>query len=342
MPPDLAASGAAIPPIERLRHMNAQTWQDFIYEWAHSLKARYARVELCGGAGDMGRDVVAFESATEDNPWDNHQCKHYDHPLTPTDVWPELGKLAYHTFQKDYSLPRRYIFVAPRGAGNALSKLLRRPDALRAGLFGAWERYCRREIISTSEVVLAKPLKAHIEATDFSIFSAASPLTIIEDHRKTPWHSFRFGGGLPLRADPPLPPTVISLHEVNYVRALLDAYEDRLGSTLSAADDLADTSLSTHFSRSRREFYSAESLREFSRDNVPLGTFDRFLDEVHDGVLDVVQAQHNDAYERVLAAVRQAKALQLTANALVSRTTTMDRGGMCHQLANDLRLKWRL
>jgi hypothetical protein len=70
-PPDLAVSGPALPPIMRLRHMDAQGWQDFIYEWTHSLKGQYARVELCGGAGDMGRDVVAFASPTTEDPWDN-------------------------------------------------------------------------------------------------------------------------------------------------------------------------------------------------------------------------------------------------------------------------------
>jgi hypothetical protein len=74
---------------------------------------------------------------------------------------------------------------------------------------------------------------------------------------------------------------------------------------------------------------------------VPAGTFESFLDEVQDGIDDVVQAKHQDSYERVLAVVKQAKTLQLTANALVSRTTTTDRGGMCHQLANDLRVRWR-
>jgi hypothetical protein len=82
--PDIALAGPAVPPIERLRHMSAQSWEDFILEWAHSLKSKYARAEQCGGAGDMGRDVIGFESATARDPWDNYQCKHYDHRLAPT------------------------------------------------------------------------------------------------------------------------------------------------------------------------------------------------------------------------------------------------------------------
>ena len=341
LPLDVAAVGPPVPPIERLRHMSPERWVDFVLEWAHSLESKYARVERCDGAGDMGRDVVAFASDNSEDPWDNYQCKHYDQPLAPAHIWLELGKVVYYTFIGEYSFPRRYAFVAPKGAGIALSKLLRRPDHLRQGLLGAWGRYCQRGITTTKEVVLDEALKGYIERIDFSIFGAVSPLTIIDDHRRTPWHVARFGGGLPSRPDALLPPSTLAPNETNYVRALLDAYEDRLGTSLGGSEDIGDPDLANHFSRSRREFYSAESLREFSRDNVPPGTFDRFLDEVHDGIIDVVQAVHPDAYERVLATVRQAKALQLTANALVARTLQTDRGGMCHQLTNDLRVVWR-
>jgi hypothetical protein len=338
---DVAVAGLVIAPIERLRHMSAQTWADFIFEWVHSLKSKYARTEQCDGSGDMGRDIVAFESLVKDDPWDNYQCKHYDHPLMPTDVWVELAKLAYYTFIKEYSLPRRYVFVAPQGAGNTLSKLLRRPDELRKGLFAAWDKYCHMKISIKNSVTLDASLTNHIKRMDFSIFTAISPLTLIEEHRSTPWYTARFGGGLPPRSNATPPPKSIAANETNYVRALLDAYEDHLRIVLGNVDDLSDEDLINHFSRSRREFYSAESLREFSRDNVPAGTFEGLLDEVHDGVIDVVQATHADAYERVLATVKQAKALQLTANALVARTWPADRGGICHQLANDLRVRWR-
>jgi hypothetical protein len=74
---------------------------------------------------------------------------------------------------------------------------------------------------------------------------------------------------------------------------------------------------------------------------VPAGAFEGLLEEVYDGVIDVVDADHADGYERVLAVAAQAKALQPTANVLVTRVTAADKGGMCHQLANDLRLRWR-
>lgn len=342
MAPDIAGAGPPIPPIERLRHMSATQWEEFVLEWAQSLTAKYARVERRSGAGDKGLDIVGFPDAKKATPWDNFQCKHYDHPLAPNEIWTELGKLAVHSFAGEYELPRAYAFVAPQGAGNSLQKLLTKPDELRAGLIAAWPKHCVDAITSTGKTKLTKELREHIvKKIDFSIFSAPSPLVLIQQHATTPYHVFRFGGSLPLRAPAPQPPASPAPSETNYVRALLDAYEDKLGVTLSAHSDVSDAEVRNHFSRSRREFYSAESLREFSRDNLPPDTFNTFLDEVDNGIADVAAATHSDGYARVLAVVQHAKALQLTANALIARTTQPDRGGMCHQLANEKRVQWR-
>ncbi len=339
---DVAQAGPAIPSLERLRIMSPAEWEDFILEWAHSLKSKYQLVEKCGGAGDMGRDVVAYQTRGQTDPWDNYQCKHYDHPLLPTDVWCELGKLCYYTHIGEYTFPYAYHFVSPQGAGNKLSKLLRSPMLLRQGLLDAWDGKCKTNITSTRKIPLDASLRAHIDALDFSRIRAISPLTVIEEHRQTPWHAARFGGGLPIRPPIPTPPPSIAASETQYIRALLNAYEDRLKCQLASIADLVDVLLIDHLHRSRREFYCAESLREFSKDNVPPGTFDGLLDEVYSGIIDVVQASHPDAVERVLAAVKQAKGLSLASNALVTRVTTTDKGGMCHQLANDNpNVKWR-
>ena len=86
--------------------------------------------------------------------WDNYQCKHYDHRLAPGDVWPEIGKLLVHTHRGALSVPQRYVFVAPQGAGTTLSKLLKRPDELRDGLKDAWARRCRTGIVSGATIEL--------------------------------------------------------------------------------------------------------------------------------------------------------------------------------------------
>jgi hypothetical protein len=338
---DQVAAGLLVQPMARLRIMSSAEWEEFVREWADGKKGVYHTVERHGGAGDQGCDVVGRLDDQKAGPWDNYQCKHYDRALSPSDLWGELGKYCYYTFKGEYRPARRYTFVAPRGASVHVSKLLRDPVALKAGLLANWGKHCETEITSKHAVPLDAALKSHVAGLDFTIFCSASPLTIIKEHAQTPWHVFRFGGGLPSRPAAPGPPSVIATREANYVRALLDAYESRLKLALATRVDLKDLKLLEHFERARVEFYSAEALREFSRDNVPPGTFELLLDEVYSGVIDVIQLQHPDAYERVLECVKQAKALAFTNLALGSRVVTADKGGMCHQLANEQRIAWR-
>ncbi len=337
---DVVASGEYIPPIERIRLFSPDQWEDFVLEWADSFRDEYVTVERAGGSGDMGRDVVAFCDDSAD-VWDNFQCKHYANALTPTDVWIEFGKVVYFSYTGEFTYPRKYQFVAPEGAGNKLSKLLKKPDALKGELRKNWAKYCENRITETASIPLEGELLEYLDDADFSIFSVLAPLRLIEQHSKTQWYTYRFGGGLPPRPTPEDPPSEIAISEAAYVRALLDAYGDRLSRTMTDVDELSsETELRQHFGRARREFYSAESLKHFSRDTLPPGEFERLQDEFFDGVIDEVESDHIDGYLRVKAVTKAARELQVTSHALVPRMEARDRGGICHQLANDERVRW--
>lgn len=338
--PEAVVAGVPIPAIERIKLFSDSQWEEFVLEWAHSLHKAYARVERCGGAGDMGRDVIATDK--EDlRVWDNYQCKHYGAPLQPSQVWVEFGKLIYYTHLGKFTLPRRYYFVAPLGAGTSLSNLLKRPNELHDELIRNWDRYCRHRITSTAEVILEGDLKDYVDGLDFSIFDAVPPLTLIDEHATTRWHVARFGGGLPPRPVVETPPEEPTINEAIYVRQLLNAYGDHLKRHIADLDDIGtEGHLREHFSDSRIEFYCAESLRAFSRDTLPLGEYEKLQDEMHSGIRDQVRVNHADGYRRVLAVVATARALQLTDHPLISCLSVRDRGGVCHQLANDEKVRW--
>lgn len=338
--PEAVLIGQPIPAIDRIKLFGDKQWEDFILEWVDSLRDKYALVERCGGAGDMGRDIIATVK-NGNGAWDNYQCKHYHESLKPGDIWIELGKLAYYTMLGDYSLPRKYHFVAPRGAGTKLSNLLKKHDDLRAGLISHWNDHCRTKITSTKVVELDSTLHAHIKAMDFSIFEAIPPLRIIEGHSKTRWYVARFGGGLPQRPPMARPPAQPANTEATYVSELFRAYADHLKQPVSCIVDLtSSTDLQEHFGDSRLEFYSAESLRAFSRDTLPPGEFEKLQDEVHSGIKDEIRGAHADGYRRVVAVVKTARSLQLGGHALHGRIGVLDRGGICHQLANEQKARW--
>jgi hypothetical protein len=337
---DRAATGLYVPPIDRIKIFSPSQWEDFTLEWVDSIRATYSSVDKCAGAGDMGRDIVA-NCKGGNGAWHNYQCKHYPARLTPGEIWTELGKLAYYTYRGEYTYPERYFFVAPQGAGNKLSKLLCKPAALRDGLFSQWDEKCREKITSTTTVELDAALRTYIAGLDFSIFEAIPVLRLLDGHRSTPWHIHRFGGGLPDRPEIPPVPADPTDSEAKYVRQLLDAYGDHLKKPIAGVGDLAqDKNIQDHFGQARLEFYSAESLRAFSRDNLPAGEFEKLQADVHSGIGDEIREPHADGYRRVLSVVRMARTLQLDAHALNIRLGVKDRGGICHQLANDEKVRW--
>jgi len=151
----------------------------------------------------------------------------------------------------------------------------------------------------------------------------------------------RFGGGLPQRQPADNPPSEPAFNETNYVQCLFEAYSDHLNVPVRATSDInLEVTLHEHFIDCRREFYSAESLRTFSRDTLPPGEFERLQEEMHSGIKEEVRTDHADGYRRVLAVVKMAKLLQITDHALIGRLSVRDRGGICHQLANDKKVRW--
>jgi hypothetical protein len=332
-------SGPAIPPIERVKLFSPGQWEAVVDEWATSLSG-YGLVERAGGAGDMGCDVIAtVEASDPDSAWDNFQCKHYDHPLAPSDIWVELGKLCYYTHIGAYSVPRGYRFVAPLGIGTKLLKLLKKPENLRKELIANWAAKCATQITSTKNVLLEGALLAHVEAFDFSRVGHLPILQLIEQHQKTPYFAVRFGLGLPARPVPPAPPTEIANRETRYVTQLLEAYGDNQKTAYCTPNGLT-SGHQRHLQRARENFYCAEALRSFSRDTLPDGAFKNLQDQILDGVIDTAEADHACGLTRVNATTTQATNLSLTSSALLGRVEPSDRKGIVHQLANEDQLTW--
>jgi hypothetical protein len=308
-------------------------------EWASSL-AGYGLVERAGGAGDMGCDVIAtVDPSDPDSTWDNYQCKHYDHPLAPSDIWVELGKLCYYTHINEYSVPRAYRFVAPRGIGTKLLNLLKKPEKLREGLIANWSTKCSKHITSTKEISLEGALLAHVQTFDLARVGHLPALQLIEQHQKTPYFAVRFGLGLPVRPAPPTPPADIAPGETRYVAQLLEAYGDNQNTVYPELGALNATH-QRHLRRARESFYCAEALRSFSRDTLPDGAFENLQDQIFDGVIDTAEADHDCGLTRVNATTSHATSLSLTSSALLGRVEPSDRKGVVHQLANEDRLTW--
>jgi hypothetical protein len=236
-----------------------------------------------------------------------------------------------------------YYFVAPKGCGTSFTKLLGDPAALSTEILARWEKDISNEIISGKKISLDDDLKRHIEAFDFSIFDRIQTKTVIEEHKQHPNHLTWFGGGLPDRSilEEDKIPAEIAAHENVYVNQLLLAYNSDTGNTYVAITDITEASdHHRHFKRARVNFHHAEQLRNFSRDNLPQGTFERFQDEIHDGVVNIAESDHSNGFIKVKAVETQSAAVAITSNPLKEVSTAKDRVGVCHQLCNDKKLRW--
>lgn len=335
-------SGPPIPPHLRVLIYSAADWEQFIFEWVHSQKTKYLDVRRLSGPNDMGIDIVGFsDSKGLSGVWDNYQCKHYANSLIPSDVAAEIAKILWHSFNGHFVPPRKCDFIAPKGCGTSLSKLIAKPDSLKSHVLQNWDAQCARAITTKEVIALAGTFKAYVEGFDFSIFCSSTLLHVIEEHSLTPYHAVRFGGGLPDRPPVPTPPGRPSANESRYVKFLLEAYGDHTKTDIIDLTALAaHSSLLDHFNRQRELFYHAEALRTFARDTVPPGTFEDLQSEVHSGVVDVAEASHTDGYVRLNAVMQSAAQLPMTANPLMSAVKIQDKKGICHQLANDDKLRW--
>jgi len=341
---DQVIHGPLIPPQQRILLYSPGEWEGFAEEWAHfCLKKHYVQVQRFSGAGDRGIDIAGFADAQKLlGVWDNYQCKRYlGHAVYPSEAWPEIGKILWYSFKKEYRAPRRYYFVAPHGVGTTLLGYLANAPKLKKALADNWDKHVRRAITETQEVPLEGDFLAYVEAFDFSIFDSRTALQLVEAHRGCPCHAVRFGGGLSTRPVAEKPPATIAPRESRYVAQLLGAYAGHKKQAVADVSVLkAWPTLDGHFGRQREAFYHAESLRVFARDSVPAGTFESLQDDVHSGVVDVCDADHADGYERVKQVTRAARELHLTSNALLTCAKPKDRDGICHQLANEDRLTW--
>jgi hypothetical protein len=349
-PPAMATASSAkvlhgrlVPPQQQILLYSASDWEEFILEWVHYQKTQYRKVIRLSGANDLGIDIAGFtDDAGFVGVWDNYQCKHYDHPLTPSDAIPEIAKTLWHAFDGKFALPRRYYFMAPQDCGMSLKKLLLNASELKNKLIEKWDDWCARAITSTAAIPLEGKFAAFVEAFDFSRFTFKTALEAIDEHAHTPYHAARFGGGLPDRPEVPSPPAQPAQMESRYLQQLFEAYGDHHQAPVSSLADLNPwQDLIDHYNRQREYFYHAESLRNFARDTVPVGTFEELKDEVRAGVVEIEAAQHPDALARVNQVTQTAALLPLTANGLISVTKVQDKRGICHQLANEDRLKWK-
>ena len=341
----ILGSGAWIDPIKRLAIFSFEEFEIFVLQWVSEyLKKRVISVNYQGGPGDKGRDIIAWldDINVEPRRWNLYQCKHYGVPIAPSDIWVELGKLCYYTFNHHYTIPENYYLVAPKGVGPTLQDLINNPKKINIQLMENWNQYCRTKITKSEEVSLEGDFYNYVKKFDFSIIRSIPPHELIEQHSKTRYHSFVFGISLKPRPKPPVPPADIDPKESIYIQQIFEPYSDYLEVLISKPEDFElDEELMKFYQYSRICFYCAEALKEFTRDTLPDESFYYdILDQIHQGIMISLIEKHPDAYEKMKKTCEQSIVVPISGNILQNHLKPNDKIGICHHLVNEERIKW--
>ncbi|MDN7534192.1 ABC-three component system protein [Burkholderia orbicola] len=344
----LLGVGAGLPvaPLDRLAQFSADDFERFTLEWASDFLAKQinaVEVQVRGGSGDKGRDVVVWLDASNVTPrrWQLYQCKHYDTNLGLSKAGIEIAKVLYYTHIGDYTAPESYSFVTHKGVTSPFQDLLDAPAKLQNKMVDSWDDFSK-SITSKQTIALTPELKKHILGFDFSIFFAKQPHDLIAEHAQTRYHLTVFGAPLLKRPPPPPPPSTVAANETKYIGQLYRVIGDDIGTTIGCTEDFKHSPYHTRmFERSRLTFYSAEGLKEVARDQMAdQAYFDTLLTEFSDGLYYQYTEPNGTPIERLKATVLAAQNIQLGAHPLVEHVTSKDREGMCHQMANEERLDW--
>lgn len=338
--------GLPVAPLDRLAQFSADDFERFTLEWASDFLAKQidaVEVQVRGGSGDKGRDVVVWLDASSVTPrrWQLYQCKHYDAKLGLPKAGIEIAKVLYYTHIGDYAAPELYSFVTHKGVTSTFQDLLDVPANLQKTMVDSWDDYSK-SITSKQTIALTPELKKHILSFDFSIFSAKQPHDLINEHAKTKYHLTVFGAPLLERPPPPPPPSTVAANETKYIEQLYNVIGNALGTKVfDAADFEHSPRHASLFRRSRLVFYSAEGLKELARDQMSdQKYFNTLLTEFADGLYYQYTDSSGSPMERLTATVTAAQAIQLGQHPLAPHVNAKDREGMCHHMANEDILDW--
>lgn len=133
--------------------------------------------------------------------------------------------------------------------------------------------------------------------------------------------------------------------QLEYVQALLEAYEEATGDEYISPDDVKDTVYEDHFHQQRKSYYQAEAIHRAIRDSVTQDDedFDVLKDEIKDGIYYVSHRKYARGIDKADAVLEKASELpisQNTDNNMLGWVGPCEKQGVCHMLVNDHILTW--
>ncbi|WP_407332372.1 ABC-three component system protein [Enterovibrio sp. 27052020O] len=321
--------------------LNADELEILVRKWAKAQSSEYHSVHRPAGAGDRGCDVIGFCSPGKfEGDWDNYQCKQYNKAVPTDKGMHELGKVLYYSYLGEFSAPRNYYFVAPKGINRNLRNWILNPSKLKFELIEKWSKYCEDSIIDGKKILLTSDLKDFISKYDFSSVSIIGIDDIVDDSKFRAILVDLYGGDLPSAPSGEVPLS-IDENEFNYVNKILDTYSDHDKKSYSKPEEIiGHEDFEEDFTEQRERFYSAEAFRVFYRDNMVDDVLENFEKEILKGIKPALRLDYSNSFYRMCNVLSEAGKLQPSGKLAIHGKIDVKQG-YCHQFANEDKLEWR-
>ena len=325
--------------------MDEDTYEELVTSWAYlCLDGQYDQTYRIGGTGDHGIDVLAV-IAGQPNRYHIYQCKHYSESLKPSTVYPEVCKILYHIFKGSIPTPEKYFIIAPKDLTPQLIEDYTDKSKLRNTIQSNWHKYSKN-IVNGIIIHLDHELSSFIDSFDFEVFqyiSTDSFLSKLRENKSLYIQYFGLRKDLIERISLPTPDE-IQRGETNYIRHLLDAYND--ADTIKSVDtkNVVQSRFASHFSRARDCYWIAESLRKMSEENSPGDTdeFGELKKDMYLHVSDIYEEDYSNALLRNKEVIKEAKNFLPKSDRIISgEIGPGEKMGLCYHLSNDNKLIWK-
>jgi hypothetical protein len=319
--------------------------EDLIKKWIARLKADYVGFERPTASADMGRDAVGFLSSQRyDGEWHNYQCKHLKAPLSLAEFTTELGKIFHYACAGEFTVPTKYIFVAPNSGVRDVKKMIDRPSLIMDFMIGNWDKYCL-DGISKTPCPLTSEIEAAIRGYDFAKVELWKASELVEiPHMRAVMHEHIDidPGEAPRMRDGDVP-VEVGDEERPYVNQLVKVFAEAGGTSFADHDAvIADSKYGPQMIIARRRYLERKAFRRHFRDNLPSEQIDSVDDDVHTTVVDRYHAMEYEAFYKRLTELMTIAAGASIAGPLGrhNRVTTSVKQGVCHHLANIGKMPW--
>jgi hypothetical protein len=218
--------------------------------------------------------------------------------------------------------------------------MLLNPSRFRDEVIDNWDVRVAGHLVEKQNHTLTGDLAADAEQYDFSSFGYFTIEEMLEAHRGTAFWAERFGGMLP-KPNPGIAPDDMMPHETVYVGKLLEVYAETAGAAITDVSDLdGHSEWKDDLQKQRVRFFDAEAFIATYRDQTEPGTTEDFADQIANAIEPSLVSK-GTGLDRLTKALTTA-AITTPASVLSPQAKPRVKQGVCHQLANDDRVTWKI